>query len=122
MSVLILIQLGLILLIGQRAHSEGIKRTLWGVESPAPLRRNGLERGLGRRESRPSSRECSMGASMELSSRPLSPAGHERGKDQEDVAGQVEEEVEDEYVLLDLEDVFHGATLPPNCPYTLSVN
>ncbi|CAM6119304.1 unnamed protein product [Calypogeia fissa] len=43
----------------------------------------------------------------------------ERDKDQEEISGQVEE-VEDEYVLLDLEDVFHGAGLPANCPYTLS--
>ncbi|CAM6087354.1 unnamed protein product [Calypogeia fissa] len=43
----------------------------------------------------------------------------ERDKDQEEVSGQVEE-VENEYVLLDLEDVFHGAGLPANCPYTLS--
>ncbi|KAG6543886.1 hypothetical protein Mapa_014726 [Marchantia paleacea] len=32
----------------------------------------------------------------------------------------VEHEEEDEYVILDLEEVFHGAALPANCAYTLS--
>ncbi|BBN16613.1 general transcription factor 3C polypeptide 6 [Marchantia polymorpha subsp. ruderalis] len=31
-----------------------------------------------------------------------------------------EHEEEDEYVILDLEEVFHGAALPANCAYTLS--
>ncbi|XP_024532210.1 uncharacterized protein LOC112346792 isoform X2 [Selaginella moellendorffii] len=28
--------------------------------------------------------------------------------------------IEEEYILLDLEEVFHGGAIPTNCPYTLS--
>ncbi|KAJ7554806.1 hypothetical protein O6H91_05G010000 [Diphasiastrum complanatum] len=28
--------------------------------------------------------------------------------------------MDEEYVYLDLEDIFHGAQIPPNCSYTLS--
>ncbi|KAL3699249.1 hypothetical protein R1sor_017271 [Riccia sorocarpa] len=31
-----------------------------------------------------------------------------------------EEDEEEEYVMLDLSQIFHGAALPPNCSYTLS--
>lgn len=32
-----------------------------------------------------------------------------------------EEEEEEEYVMLDLDEVFHGAPIPANYPFTLSV-
>ncbi|KAH9564613.1 hypothetical protein CY35_04G034300 [Sphagnum magellanicum] len=50
--------------------------------------------------------------------------GHNRGeqeKKQHDEEEQAEEEEEEtEYVVLDLDEVFNGAAVPANCPYTLT--
>ncbi|KAH9564607.1 hypothetical protein CY35_04G034300 [Sphagnum magellanicum] len=52
--------------------------------------------------------------------------GHNRGeqeKKQHDEEEQAEEEEEEtEYVVLDLDEVFNGAAVPANCPYTLTVS
>jgi hypothetical protein len=53
--------------------------------------------------------------------------GHNRGEqekkqhDEEEEEQAEEEEEETEYVVLDLDEVFNGAAVPANCPYTLTV-
>jgi general transcription factor 3C polypeptide 6 len=52
--------------------------------------------------------------------------GHNRGEqekkqhDEEEEEKAEEEEEETEYVVLDLDEVFNGAAVPANCPYTLT--
>ncbi|KAH8963791.1 hypothetical protein BDL97_04G030900 [Sphagnum fallax] len=54
--------------------------------------------------------------------------GHNRGEqekkqhDEEEEEQAEEEEEETEYVVLDLDEVFNGAAVPANCPYTLTVS
>ncbi|KAH8963796.1 hypothetical protein BDL97_04G030900 [Sphagnum fallax] len=53
--------------------------------------------------------------------------GHNRGEqekkqhDEEEEEQAEEEEEETEYVVLDLDEVFNGAAVPANCPYTLTI-
>lgn len=52
---------------------------------------------------------------------------HNRGEqekkqhDEEEEEQAEEEDEETEYVVLDLDEVFNGAAVPANCPYTLTV-